>query len=260
MLKTVMIVISALLFATSTFLVLREVPESNTEYTYIAFNLEWAPNVCQEHDCNIGPVPSTPTIFNIHGLWPTDETNKGPNFCKGEKIKFDYSKIDKTVQSNLIKFWNSLYNPQSSFIEHELEKHSTCWNPELGDISKMPAEIQPLVQAARDSKGDQYIIANNYLKIGMEMSQSYNLYSILGAEKIYPEPTGNYQVNYLSFALSSGLKVKNFKVECTRDEHGRQLLDNIQICFDLNFNLQECPFTQEVSCNYGETFMYVPRK
>jgi len=238
----------------------REMLSTPTDYTYYGLNTEWAPNVCQTNDCKHGPNPPTPTIFNIHGLWPTYKTTENPNYCKGEHDRYDYKELSQQVQDDLIKYWNSLYKQEDQFIPNELEKHGSCWNPSLGTLTAMPSSIKPFVEAARAKSASKYDIANYYLQIGMALASLHNVYNLFTKYGIFPSTTSTFKVTYLAFALQTELGFNNFKMECSIDSHGRQLLNNISLCFDLDFNLIKCPFSQVVDCKQSEVVYYLPKK
>ena len=56
------------------------------EYTSYMFAQEWTPNVCAVNKC-IEPVPKT-REFNIHGLWPQNDSKDNLTKCTTTKVKF----------------------------------------------------------------------------------------------------------------------------------------------------------------------------
>lgn len=77
-------------------------------------------------------------IFNLHGLWP-DRQKDYPQNCK--EIQFQEYNYNSFVKENIDHLWNSYYNPNWGFIQHELEKHGSCWNMDYGKKPEMDVKV-----------------------------------------------------------------------------------------------------------------------
>merc|ERR1712166_385208 len=53
-------------------------------------------------------------------------------------------------KSEVVSFWDGMYNSNEGFWSHEWSKHGTCWDPSKGDLSKMPAALQDHIKSSRD--------------------------------------------------------------------------------------------------------------
>jgi len=61
--------------------------------------------------------------YSIHGLWPQTDRTHWPSFC--QRIPFDLEKLTPILEE-LHEKWYSDRGKDSSFWEHEYEKHGTC--------------------------------------------------------------------------------------------------------------------------------------
>lgn len=97
--------------------------EANNDFNEIKFTQIWGYTEClsykesheEELTCRYEGVPS---IFTIHGIWPTETGTYGPNFC--EKIKFNETLLEP-IEDELNHYWYEISptkNPKK-FWSHE---------------------------------------------------------------------------------------------------------------------------------------------
>lgn len=83
-------------------------------YDSYMFATSWAGSKCKFHRCSHYGLEN---VFNVHGLWP-GSGSKSPFNC--QEMIFGETNYDDYVRENIYKYWNSLYNNNWGFINHEL--------------------------------------------------------------------------------------------------------------------------------------------
>jgi len=249
---TLIIMVASLLIIASK-ITYNETP--STSYSLYTFATEWGSNVCEVKSCSS---PSRLTSrFNIHGLWPNNNAQTGPQVCYESKI--GYTDLPESLKDTLLQYWNSLYNPEDSFIDHEWTKHGTCWMASDGNIALMPEGVRPIIQQARiDSLSSDLNKAEDFLRLGVELSSIYNIYEMLANMGIYPSNSQTFFVEAIIDAISRQIGGKSFYLDCLDDEHGRQYLQEVRLCLDLNYQIIDCPVKSvENRCKNGESLYYM---
>jgi ribonuclease T2 len=85
-------------------------------FSYYLLTLSWAPDFCAQSNSK-DPAecgPGKKLGFIVHGLWPQDDTSRGPQNCGGSPVS---SSIVQTMLN---------YIPTASLIQHEWKTHGTC--------------------------------------------------------------------------------------------------------------------------------------
>jgi ribonuclease I len=210
-----------------------------TEYDTLVIASEWAGSVCQIKKCNAGR-PFNPNFFNVHGLWPNvkDDFSKTPFDCKSTTVTINSLPMD--VQTSLNYYWNPLYTPAASFLNHEWSKHGTCWNPAPLDFKLVPADLQRVVAQAQGSMSDEFNHQINYIKTSISVAQKYNLFAALASQGIVPNSKRVIQKDEFLRAMLTSLKVSKYEVICQKNANGVSLLYEVRVCLDKNYNPTDC--------------------
>jgi len=108
-----------------------DVEETSKDFNELKFTQLWGHSSCiqfkelhihEQVNCRYADQPS---IFSIHGIWPTQTGTSGPNCC--QKEKFDLSMLEP-IKSKLDLYWyeiSATKDPQE-FWSHEWLKHGSC--------------------------------------------------------------------------------------------------------------------------------------
>ena len=116
--------------------------------------------------------------FGIHGLWPEYKMNCGD-------IHWTENDLSEENKIDLMLYWNSMYNSEMGFINHELAKHATCWKPHEADPSQTPSHI--LKAISKYDLNTNHGKFNAFLQIAISWSKKHNLYEILRTNGIIPK-------------------------------------------------------------------------
>jgi len=207
---------------------------SENWYNHYGLTMEWIGSVCTLNVCDQSDGVDK-NGFNLHGLWPNNPSITGPWNCTDTPL--DWDQISIKTQKELNYSWSGLYNSQQDFISHEWDKHGTCWDPNSGDLLKMPYTIARRVYQAREDQKVQN--PTTYLGIAMDLRDAYDFYAMLERAKITP---GNkYQLAQLFSSFSFAYGVQKFTISCLDDESGNQMFGGYMICLDLNYRPIDCP-------------------
>ncbi len=121
---------------------------NDTSFDYFMLVLSYAPDFCAQPNANQSPREcgsGRHVGFVVHGLWPQDETSRGPENC-GPASPVSQA----TIQQMLAYF------PTESLIQHEWRAHGTCSGLSVNDYFaavrksrdavKIPPELTPSTQ------------------------------------------------------------------------------------------------------------------
>ena len=75
------------------------------------------------------------TLINAT-IWPSDTTT-----VKCQYIRYSPKRITTEVREHMQDIWNGLYFDDDNFYAHEWSAHGACWNPILGEQSKMDPRL-----------------------------------------------------------------------------------------------------------------------
>jgi ribonuclease T2 len=125
-------------------------------FDYYMLVLSYAPDFCAEPGGNKDPREcgkGRKVGFVVHGLWPQDETGRGPENCGPAR----------PVAQDIVSATLS-YVPSASLIQHEWSAHGTCSGLDSAvyfallrkarDSVKIPDELNQPGQQARFSQAD----------------------------------------------------------------------------------------------------------
>jgi ribonuclease T2 len=124
---------------------------ANPAFTYYLLSLSWAPDFCalpnvtkSDAECGKGRKVG----FIVHGLWPQDNTGRGPQNCGAA------SPVGQDLVLIMLK-----YIPTAGLIQHEWATHGTCSGLSMSDYFAalrkardgvaIPAEFQAPSQQVR---------------------------------------------------------------------------------------------------------------
>jgi ribonuclease T2 len=124
-------------------------------FDYYMLVLSYAPDFCAEPGGNKDPreCGKGHAGFVVHGLWPQDETGRGPENCGPARP------VSQDIVSTTLR-----YIPTPSLIQHEWSAHGTCSGLDAAsyfalvrkarDSVKIPDELNQPGQQARFSQAD----------------------------------------------------------------------------------------------------------
>lgn len=191
-------------------------------------SLSWPGTTCTlKHCTSLG----LQNYFEIHGLWPDGEMN-----CK--KVHWEEKDLSPKNQVDIKKYWNWMYSSEMSFINHELEKHGSCWNPSEADLNLAPQSIARLISSSDTSSSHGKL--NTYLQVPITWSKENNLFQILSSRGINPS-SGTVSPQKLISAFEDHFGIKNaiFPV-CISKKGGKHYFSEIRFCLDKNYQLVSC--------------------
>lgn len=191
-------------------------------------SLSWPGTVCTLNKCSI---LGRSNYFQIHGLWPNGESN-----C--DQVNWTKQDLSYKNQKDIPIFWNWMYGSEMGFINHELSKHGTCWDPSEADLQKAPRKIAELISSSNKSTKNGKL--NTFLQIPITWSKVHNLFSILWKRGIRP---GELTVSTLSLirALEDHLGVKNGVYPICLSRHElKHFFSEIRFCLDANYQVVSC--------------------
>lgn len=202
-----------------------ECDEPSDEFFYLV--QQWPAGYCAEERCSRTPPASK---FTIHGFWPNyckDRSGKEwPQFCSREKL--DLEILDDLVPT-MESEWPSLSNAaDSSFWEHEWDKHGTC------ALAFTPFGLNS---------------QREYFETVLKLHEDNNLYDNFEANGI--RPGGSYSVSDIQSTLVKTLGGDAF-LHC----QGNNVLVEVYICY--NEHLERTPCSKQGTCNHATDVQYMP--
>lgn len=207
---------------------------SGDSYDRYLLATSWQGTTCKFHHCtHFG----SPSIFNLHGLWPSTAGNS-PEECTS--IDFTEEDLDENLKRNLYNYWNSGYHGNWEFINHEITKHGSCWDPSLGDKSLIDSQIVSTINQYNPE--DPHSLINTFLEVVLVVSKELNPYDVLAQKGIVPSDSETYQIDDVLDAVNShnGTSLGVIPV-CLKDkESGDMYLGELRLCLDLNYKPREC--------------------
>lgn len=211
-------------------------PKKDRSYDRYVLALTWGGSICKMNECNH---TGCATVFNLHGLWPSNETEP-PENCT--KLMFKQSNLKPGLKNALAKYWSSFYSNDWKFLHHEFEKHGTCWEPESGDVDSMVSAIRRLVQEYNSD--DKYSQINTYIEVAIGMSKLLNPYKILSDNDITPDTDKIYHIQEIIGAFNDHFKGEDFMLPlCERiKQESITVLSGTFICVDLNYQPIPCAY------------------
>lgn len=150
--------------------------------------------------------------WTIHGVWPSNNIGHHPRNCNNNA--FDLALIPQNVQDRMQIMWPNLKNATNQeFWEQQWKAHGTC-----------------------SERG-----VNEYFTMAIELSDRYNIMQILSNKDITPSNEYKYHIAAIENVIKKLTKrwptIKQRKV----DKDDSPWLFEIHICFDREYNVQNCP-------------------
>ncbi|KAM9476955.1 ribonuclease T2 [Clarias gariepinus] len=192
----------------------------NKEWTKLILTHHWPQTFCSMEHCT-----TNFTYWTLHGLWP----NSGAE-CNAS-WHFNASLIEDLLPEMKI-FWPNLLKPESTiFWKHEWTKHGTC-----------------------AAKAEAMNTQHKYFSKALELYHKLDLDGILRKSNIVPSET-YYKLTDLENSISSSYGVTP-KIQCVSEQKQTdfQILGQIEICFDKQFQLVECEHSREELQSQSNSF------
>ena len=131
-----------------------------------------------------------------------------------------------------------MYNTEMGFINHELGKHGSVWDPQEADLSLAPREIADMISNADLSSSHGKL--NAYLQVPITWSKTNDLYSILSSKGVQTGETPVSTVEVVStFEEHFGVKNGIFPV-CIAKKDNKHYFSEIRFCLDANYQITPC--------------------
>lgn len=227
--------------------------DKKSVYTHYLLALQWPITFKLAKHSNTRPLSQIPKkTWTPHGLWPNAD-KKWIQSCH-PRTKLHWDLMSPDFRKYLTENFPTLMNDQKHFMEHEWERHGTCWNPNTVDINKIwdtklfyiMSDI-PKDLHGSDDKKKLLVLQKKYLELTVTLSKHFDIYKILKSNKILPRKTKHYQMSMIKTAIYKKLKVKRFQIICSQKK-SRFLLSEIRICLDLNMKAVNCKKMKSFSC------------
>ena len=211
--------------------------KAQTKYDYYKYAVEWPGSACYHWDCDYDNLGTSQ--WNQHGVWPNAWTTWHIDGCSQEK--WNINAFSRPELDEIKSFWDGMYSSNEGFWEHEWSKHGTCWNPNLGDLSTMKADVRTPTQNARnDYKLDKPMIIH-YFHTVYEAHKGLDFYKALADSGITPDNEKSRPLEDYAKAFQKSFGIKNVDLICWDTKDKKTLLNEVRICLDLNYSVMECP-------------------
>ncbi|KAK2853013.1 hypothetical protein Q7C36_008214 [Tachysurus vachellii] len=181
------------------------------EWTKLILTQHWPKTFCIMEKCT-----ANFSYWTLHGLWP----NTGAE-CNAS-WHFNASLIEDLLPE-MKTYWPDLLKPQSTtFWKHEWTKHGTC--------------------AAQEEAMDSQ---HKYFNKALELYHKLDLDGVLKKSNIVPSEN-YYKFTDVEGSINSAFGVHT-KIQCVSHEKESefQILGQIEICFDKQFQLVDCEKSTE---------------
>lgn len=167
----------------------------SNKFDVVLFTQRWPPTVCyvwkessKSHSCSL----PKQNKWTIHGIWPTQFHNIGPEFCN-KSLLFNASAL-APIENELKENWIDIQNGSKpySFWKHEWDKHGTC----AVTIKDLDSEFK-------------------YFQTGLKLLNTYNMINMLAKTNILPGK--KYMIDDFLRAVEKILD-KRAQVMCAKNE------------------------------------------
>jgi len=197
--------------------------DQSKDFNEIKFTQTWGHAECLDfkeshgHEAFQCRYEDKPSIFSIHGIWPTQTGTSGPNCC--EKVTFDHELI-APIHQKLDLYWYEISAKRDpfEFWGHEWIKHGSC------------AKILP-----------EFATEFDYFNAGLDLRTKYDLYSALKNASIIPQDLAGkgYSSMEIQGAFRAAFGVGPY-VQCLRTKTGDVHLLAVEICLNRNLTPIDC--------------------
>lgn len=200
---------------------------------------------------NDGPQDST----TIHGLWPDYCDGSYPQFCSnvsgipeytGSEIEAVMQKYDPALFAYYQKYFKDLNGDSTSFLEHEYNKHGTCY-------TTMRPGCQPKLPWI--SQAD-YAVLNYFRQIAHKFAERPT-YNFLQAANILPTTDKNYTLSEIQQTLRDAHGATPF-VGCNRKGELNEFWYFWNTYGSVNFGLYE-PVESTTKSTCPPSLRYLPK-
>ncbi|CDS01788.1 related to Ribonuclease Trv [Sporisorium scitamineum] len=200
---------------------------------------------------NNGPEHST----TIHGLWPDYCDGSYPQFCSsfsgipeytGEQIEAVMQKYDPSLFAYYQKYFKDINGNSTSFLEHEYNKHGTCY-------TTLRPSCQP--QLPWISQSD-FTVLNYFRQIAHKFAERPT-YDILQASGIVPSSTHNYTLAQVQQSLRDFHGATPF-VGCNKKGEFNEVWWFWNVRGQVNFGLYE-PVESTTKSTCPTSLRYLPK-
>lgn len=195
--------------------------EDGKDWNELIFTQMWGYSSClefKEHTGGTCRYEDKPSIWSIHGIWPTEVGTMGPFFCT--KVEFNKTAI-LPILNDLNNYWYEINEKKDGtyFWTHEWTKHGSC----AIQLEAMDSELK-------------------YFKTGLELRNEYDLYSILKDAGIIPQARRGYSVGEISKAIETSVGAKPY-IQCLVSKESGVPVDHllaVELCLDKSFKPVDC--------------------
>lgn len=209
------------------------------QWDYFVFAQRWPASFCinaifnQNRSCVIANDVNT---WTVHGLWPTKNGSRGPNFCN-RTAKFVFREIESIVP-DLEAHWPDFYNdtPTDDLWKHEWEKHGTC----SMTLPSLDSQLK-------------------YFSMGLDLFWQINLTQMLSDGDIRPSSNTIYEPRSITDVLSNAFGHDPI-ISCFYYKETQYLFE-IGQCFNKTFGKMACPENppSRQRCNDSDLVVYPDR-
>jgi len=207
------------------------VASKDTSWDELKFTQEWGYSECRQFKDQADGASNSqrkcrfegePSIWTIHGVWPTKEGSEGPNFCKS--VKFDVTALTPILE-DLNRFWYEIDGTKDAhnFWKHEWTKHGSC----AMELEIFDTELK-------------------YFSEALALRKKLDLKSILQSGGITPNGPQGYFLKDIQKAFQEALGTQSAipYVQCVtlRNEQGasEHHMLAIEVCLDKTLNILDC--------------------
>jgi len=189
--------------------------ESSTEWNELIFTQLWGYSSCLQFKGETGGTcryEDKPSIWSIHGIWPTEVGTFGPAFCS--KVQFNKTEIE-SILDQLNIYWYEINEKKDGtyFWTHEWTKHGSC----AKEVEEFSTELK-------------------YFQKGLELRNEFDLYSILKDGGIIPQASRGYLVSEISNVIEAAVGAKPY-IQCLLTKESGGTVDHllaVELCLDKN--------------------------
>ncbi|KAI3388707.1 hypothetical protein SNEBB_011049 [Seison nebaliae] len=163
--------------------------------------------------CNFS---SNVTTWTVHGLWPDEGCEKGPNYCN--RTSHLRPVALEPIFGKLMEFWPDMFNGSVYGLwEHEWLKHGTC------------AIQLPHINSQLD-----------YFSDGLQLNEKYNMTRMFEKSSIFPENDKQFDIEQFYHVLDETLGADSYQLICHRHDD-KQYIQQVEMCLDIGLNIMKCP-------------------
>lgn len=181
--------------------------EDDPGFDFFILNRQWGPNYCTTTKC-----PKTAyEAFTLHGLWPQYNNGGWPQYCDCYDV-FSTNNLAKSTRSSMACNWVSYKGSDSSFWDHQWEKHGTCSTDVLPSQEK-------------------------YFNKTLELDEKYDIGTALSNAEIDPQTDNSVKKSDIVEALTAAFGVAP-TLKCRKN---RNILVEIWLCFNKDYTVRSCP-------------------